>query len=166
MVPDLIWAPAFFGSQEIWSPRSLGPAWKSHVMIFMQDSNFLGTISQGPKKSAAQMRLGTISVKVRTFWATHKVWKNLPHGFEKSADLLSKRQNHDEDFFSNYVCFSKSPNFTAQQTIKIIKKNCAKSGIVLIEIVLFGYPLYNLGLLKGVHPIIFVSNIFPNSSQF
>ena len=37
--------------------------------------------------------------KVRTFWETHKIWKNLPHGFDKSADLLSKRQNHVEDFF-------------------------------------------------------------------
>ena len=39
------------------------------------------------------------SGKVRTFWETHKIWKNLPHGFDKSADLLSKRQNHEEDFF-------------------------------------------------------------------
>ena len=49
-------------------------------------------------------------IKVRTFWEALKIWKNLPHGFDKSADLLSKRQNHEEDF-SNYVCFSKSPNF-------------------------------------------------------
>ena len=28
-----------------------------------------------------------------------KLKKNLPHGFYKSADLLSKRQNHEEDFF-------------------------------------------------------------------
>ena len=49
--------------------------------------------------------------KVRPFWKTHKIWKNLPRGFDKSADLLSKCQNHEEDFFSNYVCFSKSPNF-------------------------------------------------------
>jgi hypothetical protein len=28
--------------------------------------------------------------------------KNLPHGFDKSADLLSKRQDHEEDFFSSY----------------------------------------------------------------
>ena len=28
-----------------------------------------------------------------------KFKKNLPHGFDKSADLLSKRQNHEEDFF-------------------------------------------------------------------
>ena len=27
-----------------------------------------------------------------------KFEKNLPHGFDKSADLLSKRQNHEEDF--------------------------------------------------------------------
>ena len=25
MVPELIWAPDFFGLQEIWAPRSLGP---------------------------------------------------------------------------------------------------------------------------------------------
>ena len=49
--------------------------------------------------------------KVRTFWETPKIWKNLPHSFDKSADLLSKRQNHEEDFFSNYVCFSKSLGF-------------------------------------------------------
>ena len=35
------------------------------------------------------------SIKVRSFWETHKI----PHGFDKSADLLSKRQNHEEDFF-------------------------------------------------------------------
>ena len=28
-----------------------------------------------------------------------KFEKNIPHGFDKSADLLSKRQNHEEDFF-------------------------------------------------------------------
>ena len=43
--------------------------------------------------------------KVRTFWETHKIWKNLPHGFDKSADLLSKRQNHKEDFFQ-ILCVS------------------------------------------------------------
>ena len=38
--------------------------------------------------------------------------KNLSYDLDKSAALLSKRQNHEEDFFSNYVCFSKSPNCT------------------------------------------------------
>ena len=28
-----------------------------------------------------------------------KFEENLPHGFDKSADLLSKRLNHEEDFF-------------------------------------------------------------------
>ena len=45
----------------------------------------------------------------RTFWETHKIWKkNLPHGFHKSADLLSKRQNHEEDFFKLCVLLKKS----------------------------------------------------------
>ena len=37
-----------------------------------------------------------------------KFWKNLPHGFDKSADLLSKRQNHEEDFFKICVLPRKS----------------------------------------------------------
>ena len=79
MVPDLIWAfdffgpqgyrsprnlvPEKFGSQEIWAPRNLAT-----IMIFMQEPNFpapkfpRAQISWGPKKSGAQMRLGTISV--------------------------------------------------------------------------------------------------------
>ena len=46
--------------------------------------------------------------KVWTFWETHKIWKNLPYGFDKSADLLSKRQNHKADFFKLCVLFKKS----------------------------------------------------------
>ena len=46
--------------------------------------------------------------KVRTFLETHKIWNNLPHGFDKSADLLSKRQNHEEDFFKLCVLLKKS----------------------------------------------------------
>ena len=45
-------------------------------------------------------------IKVRTFWETHKIWKNLPHG--KSADLLSKCQNHEEDFFKLRELLKKS----------------------------------------------------------
>ena len=33
---------------------------------------------------------------------------NLPHGFDKSADLLSKPQNHEEDFFKLCVLHKKS----------------------------------------------------------
>ena len=45
--------------------------------------------------------------KVRTFWETHQIWKNLPRGFDKSADLLIKRQNHKEDFFQLCVLLKK-----------------------------------------------------------
>ena len=48
--------------------------------------------------------------KVRTFWETHKIKKNLPHGFDQSADLLNDKTMRK--IFSNYVCFSESPNFT------------------------------------------------------
>ena len=54
-------------------------------------------------------------LKVRTFWETHKIWKNLPHGFDKSADLLSKRQNHEEDFFQ-IMC--------ASQKVRTLKYPC------------------------------------------
>ena len=46
--------------------------------------------------------------KVQTFGETHKIWKNHPDGFDKSADLLSKRQNHEEDFFKFCVLLKKS----------------------------------------------------------
>ena len=37
-----------------------------------------------------------------------KFEKNLPPGFDKSADLLSKHQKHDEDFFKLCVNLKKS----------------------------------------------------------
>ena len=37
-----------------------------------------------------------------------KVEKNVLHGFEKSLDLLSKRQNHEEDFFKLCLLLKKS----------------------------------------------------------
>ena len=40
---------------------------------------------------------------------THtKLEKNLPYGFDKSADLLSKYQNHEDDFFKLCVLLKKS----------------------------------------------------------
>ena len=84
MVPDLIWAPDFFGPQEIWSLRNLGPTKVGSCMKMLYNDfhariNFLGAqtsrgpnflgpkfigdqISWGPKKSGAQMSSGTISV--------------------------------------------------------------------------------------------------------
>ena len=39
---------------------------------------------------------GTYNVfcTVRTFWETHKIWKNHPRGFDKWADLLSKHATY------------------------------------------------------------------------
>ena len=37
-----------------------------------------------------------------------KFEKNLPHGFDKSVDLPSKCQNHEEDFFKLCVLLKKS----------------------------------------------------------
>ena len=52
MVPDLVWAPDFFGSQM-----------KMLYNDFQAENKFLGDqISQQPKKSGVQMRSGTISV--------------------------------------------------------------------------------------------------------
>jgi hypothetical protein len=59
-------------------------------------------------KTPRQRRSECIYSKVRTFRETHKIWKNLPHSFDKSADLLSKRQNHEEDFFKLCVLLKKS----------------------------------------------------------
>ena len=41
-----------------------------------------------------------------------KFEKNLLHGFDKPADLLSKRQNHEEDFFKICVLLRKSKLYT------------------------------------------------------
>ena len=38
-------------------------------------------------------------IKFRLSEKHTKFEKNLHYGFDKSADLLSKRQNHEEDFF-------------------------------------------------------------------
>ena len=73
MVPHLIWAPDFFGPQEIWSLRNLVPK-KFGSLIkmpyndfyagpkFLRDQISRGLTSWDPKKSGAQMRSGTISV--------------------------------------------------------------------------------------------------------
>ena len=47
-------------------------------------------------------------VKFGLFEKHTKFEKNLPHCFDKSVDLLSKRQNHEEDFFKLCVLLKKS----------------------------------------------------------
>ena len=60
--------------------------------------------------------------KVRTFWEAHIIWKNLPQGFDKSADLLNIHQNHEEYFFKLRVLLKKSElYFTKFSTMKIAK---------------------------------------------
>ena len=80
--PNLIWTSEIFGSWKIWAPRMLVPAWKCHVMIFKR--RLLGTqISRGPKKSGAQMRLGTISVTALYQCAFFALLSCSPHIFTK-----------------------------------------------------------------------------------
>ena len=44
---------------------------------------------------------------------------NLPHGFDKSADLLSKRQNHEEDFFQIMCAYQKVRTLREKMCIRI-----------------------------------------------
>ena len=49
-----------------------------------------------------------------------KFEKNLPHGFDKSVDLLSKRPNHEEDFFQ-IMC--------ASQKVRILTTSISESWV-------------------------------------
>ena len=51
-----------------------------------------------------------------------KKLKNLPHGFDKSADLLSKCQNREEDFFKLCVLLRKSELYLLNSELPIMKK--------------------------------------------
>ena len=76
---------------------------------------------------------------VWTFWETNKIWKNLPHSFDKSADLLIKRQNHEGDFFKLCLLLKKS-NFYYLKTNR--KKFEWQNSFLLSyshEIVIFGH---------------------------
>ena len=61
---------------------------------------------------------GTVwTSKVRTFWEALKIWKNLPHTlYIYLVNVQSMRK-----IFSNFVCFSKSPNF--KKPLNLIKIN-------------------------------------------
>ena len=56
----------------------------------------------------AVLSLNRVYVKFGLSEKHTKFEKNLPYGFDKSADLLSKRQNHEEDFFKLCVLLKKS----------------------------------------------------------
>ena len=49
----------------------------------------------------------TVTVKFRLSEKHTKFEKNLPRSFDKSADLLSKRQKHKEEFFKLCILFKK-----------------------------------------------------------
>ena len=63
--------------------------------------------------------------KIRTFLKRNIIWKNLPRGFKKPADLLSKRQNHEEVYFL-IIC--------ASQKVRTL----TDSGISRLKFQLFG----------------------------
>ena len=77
-------------------------------------------------------------IKVRTFWETHKIWKNLPHGFDKSADLLSKFQNHEEDFFKSCALLKKSELYIASWNSNVnwrflfLKSSCSWRNSIVV----------------------------------
>ena len=56
----------------------------------------------------AVLSLNRVYVKFGLSEKHTKFEKNLPYGFDKSADLLSKCQNHKEGFFKLYVLLKKS----------------------------------------------------------
>ena len=54
--------------------------------------------------------------KVQLFWKGHKNLKKSSSFFDKSADLLSKRQNKRK-IFSNFVAFSEYMNFIQSKSM-------------------------------------------------
>ena len=62
----------------------------------------------------AVLSLNRVYVKFGLSEKHTKFKNNLPHGFDKSADLLSKRQNHEEDFFKLCVLLKKSELYREQ----------------------------------------------------
>ena len=106
MVSEHNWAPDFFGSQEVWSPRNLDPEkfsprmkiiiWHFHAGTkFLEDKN-----SRRPKKSWAKVRFGTISnislsfsspeqFTLLRFQQLHTVWLRVDLFYPSSANNKS-----------------------------------------------------------------------------
>ena len=92
-----------------------------YIIRYMRCTNGI-YFSENTKKKKFHNNTYCMLNKVRTSWETHKIWKNLPHGFDKSADLLSKRQNHEEDFFKLCVLLKKSELYTITWAEKFINR--------------------------------------------
>ena len=54
-----------------------------------------------------------MKILVRTFWEAHKNLRNLPH----ALDIYLVNVQSKTKIFSNFVCFSESPNFTSFKSI-------------------------------------------------
>ena len=87
---------------------------------FQTTQNFASTLTQSISQWIAKIAIRLLSIlphcqgshlphalKLGLSEKHTKFEKNLPHGFDKSADLLSKRQNHEEDFFKLCVLLKK-----------------------------------------------------------
>ena len=70
-------------------------------------------------------KIWIVPCKVLTFWETHKIWKIRLYGFDKSADLLSKRQNHEKDFFKLCVLLKETKGRSSGQTPFTLKPKLA-----------------------------------------
>ena len=85
--------------------------WRLHILFYKLDEIIL--LKKG--NFWYWQDFWNVHFQVWTSWEAHIIWKNLPHGFDKSADLLSKRQNHEE-FIFQIMCASQEV-----QTLKYSK---------------------------------------------
>ena len=94
MVPIIIWAPDFFGPKGFLSPRIWSPHDYNHMQDHMAFSCWAqtcrGPIFWGTKKSRAQMRFGTISVKAKCTDSCHSTQIS-KHRLDKLMTLLNSK---------------------------------------------------------------------------
>ena len=70
--------------------------------------DYLPQYEKEPKMFKITINPGVPNIKFGLFEKHSKFQLNLSYGFDKSADLLRKRQNHKEDFFKICVLLKKS----------------------------------------------------------
>ena len=68
------------------------------IYIFNKE-NPQNTSQNGPRIFAFVQHKKLVGLKFGLSEKHTKFEKNIPHGCDKSADVLGKRQNHEEDFF-------------------------------------------------------------------
>ena len=94
----------------------------SDASIFKWDSiqngskKFMNSFLQFASKHRSKNSTILVAYKVKTFWEAHKNLHNLPHALDiYFVNVQTKRK-----IFSNFVCFSESPNFTKPRTTRIL----------------------------------------------